>query len=335
MTRYSLIIVLTAAALYGLTSCRNNGMNYDASGTFESREIIVSSEANGKILSFPVREGDVVAVGQLLARIDSTTLVLQMEQARSSLKALDQKQNSPQPQITVLNQQLAVAESQLKTLGEQLRIMEKEQARVRSLFAGEAATAQQMDDINGKVDILKSQLATASEQKAVILSQIKAARDQVSIQNRGIISEREPMEKRLDQVRDQIARTYIKAPQEGTVLTKYAEEGEFTAVGKPLLKLADMEEMVLRAYITGDQLGRIKTGDQVDIFVDQGKDDFKAYKGKVTWISDKAEFTPKTIQTRDERANLVYAVKVSVKNDGLIRLGMYGELAFVQNTAEK
>jgi len=106
-------------------------------------------------------------------------------------------------------------------------------------------------------------------------------------------------------------------------------------VGKPLLKLADMEEMVLRAYVTGDQLGRIKTGDQVDVFVDQGKDEFKAYKGKVTWISDKAEFTPKTIQTRDERANLVYAVKVSVKNDGLIRLGMYGELAFVQNTAEK
>jgi len=310
-------------------------MNYDASGTFESREIIVSSEANGKILSFPVREGDVVAMGQLLARIDSTTLVLQLDQARSSVKALDQKQNSPQPQITVLNQQLAVAESQLKTLGEQLRVMEKEQARVRSLFAGEAATAQQMDDINGKVDILKSQLATASEQKVVILSQIKAARDQVSIQNRGIISEREPMEKRLDQVRDQIARTYIKAPQEGTVLTKYAEEGEFTVVGKPLLKLADMEEMVLRAYVTGDQLGRIKTGDQVDVFVDQGKDEFKAYKGKVTWISDKAEFTPKTIQTRDERANLVYAVKVSVKNDGLIRLGMYGELAFVQNTAEK
>lgn len=318
--------ILTAACLI-LPSCRNNGVTYDASGTFESREVIISSEANGRILSFPVNEGDKVSKGQLVAKVDSTGLMLQMDQSRAVVNAIDRKQNSPQPQITVLKHQLAVAEAQEKTLAEQLRVIEKEQKRVKAMFEGEAATAQQLDEVTGKVDVLKQQLATAAEQRQVILSQIRSAGEQVAIQNRGITSEKEPMEKKLSQIADQLSRTTVLSPENGTVLTKYAEAGEFTAMGKPLLKVADLNEMVLRAYLTGDQLTSVKAGDVVDVYVDQGGENYKTYQGKVSWISDKAEFTPKTIQTRDERANLVYAMKVIVKNDGLIKLGMYGEVS--------
>ncbi len=324
--RIQYISVIAIIAMAVMLSCRKNGVRYDASGTFESREVIISSEANGKILSFPVNEGDRVSRGQVIARVDSTGLLLQMEQSKEAVRAIDQKQNSPQPQISVLNKQLAVAEAQEKTLAEQLRVLEKEQKRVRAMFEGEAATAQQLDEVSGKVDVLKQQLTAAAEQKSVIVTQIKSAREQVAIQNRGITSEKAPMEKKVSQIADQLLRTTILAPENGTVLTKYAEAGEFTAIGKPLLKIADLDEMVLRAYITGDQLSSVKAGDKVDVFVDQGSEAYKSYQGKVLWISDKAEFTPKTIQTKDERANLVYAMKVSVKNDGMIKLGMYGEV---------
>ena len=318
------IIILLIANL----SCQNNDIKYDASGTFEATEIIVSSEAIGKIISFKHNEGDELKEGEIVVLIDTTNLALQMEQTEAAVRAIGQKQNNAGPQIEVYTQQLSMAESQIETLVEQEKVLKKEQSRIQKLFSGDAATAQQVDDINGKLAVLNKQIKSALQQKSIIKSQINATKEQISIQNRGINSEVAPMVKKVELVRDQLKKTQIAAPKSGTILTKYAEEGEFIALGKPLFKLADLTEMSFRAYITGDQLPKLKLGQQVSVFTDDGSGGYSKFAGKVTWIADKAEFTPKTIQTKEERANLVYAVKIGVKNDGSIKIGMYGEVSF-------
>jgi HlyD family secretion protein len=183
-----------------------------------------------------------------------------------------------------------------------------------------------LDDISGQIDVLKKQIEAAKSQVNVLERQISAQNSIVNIQNRGILSEKKPLEKRAKQLDDQIARTRITNPMQGTVLTKYAEQGEITTIGKAIYKLADMSKMTLRAYIQGSQLGQFKINQKVKIRIDDGKDKYRNMEGTVTWISEKAEFTPKTIQTKDERANLVYAIKISVPNDGYLKIGMYGEV---------
>jgi len=301
-------------AAISLAACKNNENEFDASGTFETTEVIVSSELNGKILSLNVNEGDTVSSGRIVGTVDAEGISLQKEQVEASISSLGDKTADVGPQVQLLQNQLAVQQSQLSNL-----LHEKK--RIENLISQDAATGKQLDDINAQIDVVKKQMTVTQQQIAV-------QRSNVSTQNRSILSENKPLQKRVAQLNDQLKRADVVNPINGTVLTKYAEAGELTAAGKALYKIADLTVMKLRAYVTGDQLSQIKLGQQVKVLIDDGKDKYKELPGTITWISDKAEFTPKTIQTKEERANLVYAVKIDVKNNGYLKIGMYGEVMF-------
>ena len=275
-----------------------------------------------------VEEGAKLVKDSVVGKIDPSAIELQKEQASSSVEALQQKTNDPSPQINILQSQLQLQSKQIDVYNEQLRTLQKEQQRFQKLVAADAVPAKQLDDINGQVNILKAQIGAARAQLHVLESQINAQRQSVAIQNRGILSEQLPMEKKVAQIQDQLNKTIIKNPVTGTVLTKYADANEYTATGKALYKIADLTIMKLRAYITGNQLAQVKLNQAVKVKVDDGKGKYKELPGTITWISDKAEFTPKTIQTKEERANLVYAIKINVPNDGYLKIGMYGEVVF-------
>jgi HlyD family secretion protein len=212
----------------------------------------------------------------------------------------------------MLQDQLAVQQSQLTN-------MLHERNRIENLLKQDAATGKQLDDIEAQIDVVKKQMLVTQQQ-------IDVQKNNVATQNRSILSEGKPLEKRVAQLQDQLNRSNIVNPVSGTVLTKYAQAGEITSAGKALYKIADLTTVNLRAYVTGSQLSLIKLGQPVKVFVDSGSDKYKEYQGTITWIADKAEFTPKTIQTKEERANLVYATKIKVKNDGYLKIGMYGEV---------
>lgn len=307
------IITLTAF----LASCNNNKNKADASGTFEADEVIVSSEIAGKILTFNAEEGQTIPLGKVIGTIDAENLILQKEQVEASIEALKQKTADVQPQINLLKDQLNVQKAQLANLVH-------ERKRVENLLKQDAATGKQLDDLNSQIDVLQKQMAVTRQQ-------IKVQQSNISTQNRSVLSEGEPLNKRAEQINDQIKRSNITNPINGTVITKYAEAGEITSPGKALYKIADLSTITLRAYISGSQLSEIKLGQNVTVRVDKGADDYKEFPGTITWISDKAEFTPKTIQTKDERANLVYAIKVKCKNDGYLKIGMYGEVLLNKN----
>jgi HlyD family secretion protein len=312
----------------GIASCKNGNGKFDATGTFEAVEIIVSSEATGRILQFNVEEGVSLVKDSVVGKIDPAAIELQKDQASASVEALQQKTNDAAPQVNILQSQLQLQNKQIAVYQEQLRILEKEQQRFQKLVAADAVPAKQLDDINGQVNVLKDQIVAAKTQLVVLQTQVNAQRQFVAIQNRGILSEKDPMQKKVAQIQDQLDKTTIKNPVTGTVLTKYADANEFTATGKALYKIADLSTMKLRVYITGNQLALVKLNQVIKVFVDNGKGGYKELKGTISWISDKAEFTPKTIQTKDERANLVYAMKVNVINDGYLKIGMYGEVQF-------
>jgi HlyD family secretion protein len=306
------IIVLSVIGF--LLSCNGNNMKHDATGVFEADEVIVSAEVGGKILDFYAEEGDTLSKGRTAAIIDATNLSLQKEQVEASINALKEKTNDVQPQIRLLEEQVRVQQSQLATL-------EKEKARFENLVKADAATPKQLDDIEAQLDVIRKQINVTQRQ-------IDVQRTQVGTQNRSILSEKEPLQKRVAQLDDQLSRTNVINPVSGTVLIKYVHAGEVTGAGKPLYKIADLSFVLLRAYITGHQLPQVKLGQQVSVLVDEGVKTYKTYAGTITWISDKAEFTPKTIQTKEERANLVYAIKIKVANDGYLKIGMYGEVLF-------
>ena len=301
-------------AIVFITSCRSNGNKFDASGTFEATEVIVSSELSGKILSLTVNEGDTVSANRVVGAVDAEGIELQKEQVEASISSLSDKTADVGPQVALLQNQLAVQQSQLNNL-----LHEKQ--RIENLLKQDAATGKQLDDINAQIDVVRKQMGVTQQQ-------INVQRNNTSTQNKSILSESKPLQKRVEQLNDQLKRADIVNPINGTILTKYAEAGELTSAGKALYKIADLREMKLRAYITGDQLSQIKLGQQVKVMVDAKKDKYKELTGTVSWISDKAEFTPKTIQTKEERANLVYATKINVKNDGYLKIGMYGEVLF-------
>ena len=305
----SLIVVAVT-----LAACNGNGNGHDASGTFEADEVIVSASANGKILSFNVEEGSALAKDSVVGTIDPTNLSLQKEQVEATIQSLGEQTVNVEPQVKLLEQQLAVQQSQLDNLLH-------EKTRLENLVKQDAATGKQLDDMNSQIDVLKKQMSVTQQQ-------INVQKNNVSIQNRSILSQGKPLEKQAAQIEDLLMKTNIRNPIEGTVLAKYAEAGEITSIGKALYKIADLSYLNLRAYITGEQLPAVKLGQQVKVFIDDGKKNYKQYDGTITWISDKAEFTPKTIQTKEERANLVYAIKVKVKNDGYLKIGMYGEVGF-------
>ncbi|MGG9960972.1 HlyD family secretion protein [Ferruginibacter sp. SUN106] len=298
--------------LLAIAGCKNAASNADATGTFEADEVIVSSELPGKLISFNVQEGMQLSKDSVVGIVDAKNISLQQEQVEASIKALNEKTANVQPQVELLQNQLAVQQSQLSNLLH-------EKTRIENLIKADAATGKQLDDMNAQIDVARKQLSVTQQQ-------INVQRNNIATQNRSILSEADPLKKRVAQLQDQAQRANIINPVSGTVITKYAEQGEITASGKALYKIADLSSLNLRAYISGIQLPQVKLGQTVKVLIDDGEKKSKEYSGTITWIADKAEFTPKTIQTKEERANLVYAVKIKVKNDGFLKIGMYGEV---------
>ncbi|MBQ6155322.1 MAG: HlyD family efflux transporter periplasmic adaptor subunit [Bacteroidales bacterium] len=291
------ILFISAMALCLFSSC-NRSADYDATGTFEATAITVSAEATGKILSLDATEGMRVSAGQVLGTIDTTTLVLQREVLRKQQSAMLAARPDVQKQVASLRAQI----------GKQ----EKELARLQRMEAGGAATQKQVDDVEAQLRVLRSQLdATLSTLNANIASTNSNA---------------SALEVQMRLLDDQIRRSVITSPMDGTILMRHAEPGEMAVTGKALLRVADLENMYLRAYFTSEQLSRIQLGQKVTVIADFGADEQITYEGTISWISAESEFTPKGIQTRNNRANLVYATKIAVKNDGRIKIGLYGEV---------
>lgn len=290
---YPLLVLLAA-------SCVEGNKAYDASGVFESTEVTVSAEGNGKILSLDIQEGDRLEAGQIVGCIDTVQLLLSEVQLEASRRAVGSGWLD-------ISRQIAALESQI---GKQRQELD----RFTKLEKAGASNRKQVEDIQAQIETLERQLAAQEES--------------LNSSNRNVSGQADALEAQIEQIRDRIRKCVITSPVAGTVLAKYSEAGEFAALGRALFKVADIDNIRLRAYITADQLTTLKLGQQVRVFADQGSSGRKEYAGTLIWISDKAEFTPKTIQTRDERANLVYAVKIAVENDGLIKLGMYGDIKF-------
>jgi HlyD family secretion protein len=281
-----------------LAACGNKNGQYDASGVFEATEVIVSAKGTGELIQFDIQEGQNVEADKKLGFIDTTQLYLKKIQLLANMKSVESRHYDVSRQIASIRQQITTQKT--------------EQKRYENLIKSNAANQKQLDDINAQIALLEKQLAAQMET--------------LENSNRGVTGESLGLEAQIAQIEDQIQKSIIASPINGTVLSKYAEQGELATQGRTLFKVADIVNMNLRVYITADQLTSLKLGQQVKVYADQGKSDRKEYPGTISWISDKAEFTPKTIQTRDERANLVYAVKVAVKNDGYIKKGMYGEI---------
>lgn len=283
-------------------SCSSDKDGMDASGVFEATEIIVSAETTGKLLSFPLQEGDELIKGQQVGQIDSSQLYLNKLQVMANQKAMTA--NRPD------------AKSQLNALQQEIDKVEFEKKRVEKLLKGDVATQKQLDDINAQLAVLKANYDAKKTSLSIATDAIDAQINALDVQ--------------IDLINDQLKRSSITSPIEGSVLVKYAEEGEFESMGKPLFKIADLNKMILQAYVTSDQLALLNIGQSLSVLAEFGEEGNKEYQGEVIWISSKSEFTPKTIQTQDERANLVYAVKVSVPNDGFIKIGMYGGIKITE-----
>ncbi|GAA4413052.1 HlyD family efflux transporter periplasmic adaptor subunit [Nibrella viscosa] len=310
MKPIQLILSLTLC----LAACNRDEDRADAYGNFEAVETIVSAEATGTLQSFAVEEGQTLKAGQTVGQIDAKQLELRKAQLAASRQAVASKTPNVDAQLSYYAQQIAVQEQQLKNL-------QREKTRAENLIAAGAAPTKQLDDINAQIDVIERQIALIRQQRTAQASALNT-------QRRGTQAEEAPLQAQIRQVEDQIQKSSVVNPINGTVTVKFAEEGEVAGFGKPLYKIADLDTIILRAYVSGDQLVNVKTGQPVKVLVDAPNDTYKEYPGTVTWISSKAEFTPKVIQTKDERVNLVYAMKVQVKNDGSLKIGMPGEVKF-------
>lgn len=284
----------------GIAACNGNDREYDASGIFEAKTVIVSSEISGRLERLAIEEGDVVEKGQIVGNVDTMQLHWLRLQAEKGERAV----NSRIPDV----------EKQLNVTREQLKKATIERDRVARLLKGGAATEKQMDDANTQVEVITKMLAAQTNQ---LNTAVAGARDEGDVY--GL---------KIEQVKDQLRRCQIVNPISGTVLMKYTEENELTAPAKALYKVGNLENLFLRVYVESGQLARLKVGQDVEVYAQCGAREYKQYPGKITWIASEAEFTPKTIQTRDERENLVYAVKISVKNDGFLKIGMYADVKF-------
>ena len=291
------IIALMLGAL-SLASCGDKEKEYDATGTFEATEVTVSAEQNGKLLQFDINEGDKIEQGRQVGLIDTVQLYLKARQIGATKLVYASQRPDMAKQVAATRQQLAKAR--------------EEYDRFASLVKDGAANRKNLDDARSQVKVLERQLEAQLSSLNSSTNSLNAQMGTADVQKL--------------QVADQLAKCHITTPIAGTVLEKYAEQGEFAMAGKALFKMADIENMFLRAYITSAQLKNVKLGQRVKVFADFGNGEKREYKGKVTWISSKSEFTPKTILTDDERADLVYAIKIAVKNDGYVKIGMYGEV---------
>lgn len=292
MKNQLLIIILFAISV----SCRNNNGEADAYGNFEAAEIIISAETSGRIIDFEPVEGTLVETGDLIALVDTTILHLQRSEIDAGIKSVRTRISSTNAQNEILNQQIENLNINIQRIGNMLR--------------DEAATQKQYDDLTGQVAVLQKQIAANNTQKESVLAEMAV------------------MESKKNTVSEHIRRSSVKSPIKGTIIEKYAEAGEITAAGKPLIKVADLSEIILKVYISGAQMGNIKTGQKCNIRIDDGEKGYKEFEGIVRFIAEKAEFTPKIIQTKEERVTLVYAVEIGVANDGSLKSGMPGEVIF-------
>ncbi|EEF87425.1 HlyD family secretion protein [Bacteroides cellulosilyticus] len=282
------------------SACGNGAPKYDATGTFETTEVLVSAEASGRLLYFDIEEGMLLKAGEEVGVVDTVQLYLKKLQLEASLKSVEEQRPDILKQVAATKEQISAAQ--------------RERNRVANLLKVGAANQKQLDDAEDQLEVLRKQLVAQNSTLSNSHQSLTWQSSSVGIQ--------------VAQVEDQLRKCHITSPIIGTVLAKYAEAGELTAMGTPLFKVADTEQMYLRAYITSEQLSQVKLGQKVTVFSDYGTDEHKQYPGVVTWISDTSEFTPKTILTKNERANLVYAVKIAVHNDGLLKIGMYGGVEF-------
>ncbi len=335
-------LLLLAIGALMVASCGKDKQDYDATGTFEATEITVSAESAGQLKTFNISEGQVLNNGVTVGQIDARQLTLKRNQLATNneqLAATHGQLDANKRQLAANKQATSSRQLDLKkqvaAIRQQIENQKRERQRFTELLKDGAVARKQVDDIDYQLQVLKKQLAATEEQ---IASQNAALADQ----NKGITAQMEGIDaqqavvnaqqagvrSQQAQIDDQIAHTFIKSPITGTVLEKYAEAGEFVAVGKPLFKVANMKRMFIRAYITSEQLKNIRLGQKVKVMADYGKGQRKAYNGVITWISSRSEFTPKTIVTDDERAALVYAIKIQFQNDGYVKIGMYGEVKF-------
>ena len=295
------ITVLFSVLTLVFFACKNNKTDYVASGSFEAIEIIVSAETAGRIINFDLTEGDIIKDRQEIGCIDTVQLHLSKILLEANKK-------------TILGKKTDIA-VQIASIQEQIRNLESEKTRFENLVKSSAGYQKQVDDIEAQILILQRQLTA---QKSIM-----------QITNQGIENESDAITIQIAQIEDKIEKSKIKSPIDGTVIAKYAEKGETVQSGKALFKIADTETIFLKVYFTTSQLSQLKLGQNVKISTDFGKNGFREYDGVITWISDKSEFTPKSIQTKDERANLVYAAKIAVKNDGYLKIGMYGQVNYI------
>ena len=290
----NILIIITVLMFLG--GCSNNKQKSDAYGNFEATETIVSSESSGKLNEFNVEEGMLIEAGETVGYIDTNQLYLKKNQ-------LAQQKNTTRTKFKNVSAQVSV-------LQEQKRVALREKERIERLLKDEAATGKQLDDINGSIDVINRQI------------------NSIEMQNTTTNEELKGLDVQIAQVVDQLQKSSITNPVKGTVILKLAEQGEIVSFGKPLYKIADISTMELRAYVSGAQLTEIKLGQKVKVLIDDGAKGYKTLEGEISWISSKAEFTPKIVQTKEERVNLVYAFKVRVVNDGSIKIGMPGEVVF-------
>lgn len=294
-----------------LPGCSNHH-TFDASGAFETEEILVPAEMSGIIRSLDIREGQQLDSGVVVGRIDTVQLALKRKQLLAQIRSVRSRNPDIEKQTAFYDQQQALAQVRLDNLLQ-------EEKRFSQLVASEAATKKQLDDISAMVREAREQIKVIGDQKRAQVSLLRTQQSALS-------GDELPLEVQVEQLEDQLRRCRIVNPVSGTILTQYAYAGEMIATGQPVYKVADLRTMILRAYVSGDQLPGVKIGQAVKVLTDDGTGGFHEDTGTIRWISDKAEFTPKTIQTRDERANLVYAIKVAVQNDGRYKIGMYGEV---------
>jgi HlyD family secretion protein len=292
MRNISLIII--SAILLG--GCNNITEEADAFGNFEATEVIISAETNGRIIRFEADEGDQIEKGKTIALVDTTIFHLQKKEIEAGMKSVRTRISSINAQNDILNQQI-----------ENLRVNIN---RIEKMLKDDAATVKQYDDLTGQVAVLQKQIAANNTQKASVAAELFVYESKKATLN------------------EQIIRSSVISPLNGTVIEKYSEAGEMTAAGKPLVKIADLSVVKLKVYVSGAQLGSIKTGQQCSVRTDNGEKGFSSFKGTISYISGKAEFTPKIIQTKEERVTLVYAVNIDVINDGTLKSGMPGEAIF-------
>ena len=290
------IHLTTGLGMLLLSACGSNNNGYDATGTFEATEVTVSAEASGKLLRFDVEEGGVLQAGTQVGVIDTVQLSLMKRQQEASMRSVKSQLPESDKQVAAIKQQIATAE--------------REKHRIENLLKAGAANEKQRDDIDAQIALYNKQL--------------NAQLSSLGISARSLTEQSSALDIQIARLLDLLMKCYITAPITGTVLAKYMEAGELASASKPLFKMADTENLFLRAYITSGQLSGVKVGDRVTVIADYGADKRTEYPGVITWISDRSEFTPKTILTKDERANLVYAMKIAVKNDGYLKTGMYG-----------